>query len=228
MKCDFSEDLNGGLCYPKCRNGYTGVGPVCWQTCPSGFANSGATCVKPSQPREDAPMICKAGEDQGGALCYPQCNADYTGVGPVCWGGCPANWTQCGAACGKDSAACADKIINMIEKTAEMVANIAGLVTGVGAAAKVAEKVEKVAEAVKNTASVAAKLNELISKIMAANSGISQEDAKTQAENQLAGVMMYQNTDDLVDSTWDLLAEIDPTGILGAAKAFYFPLCSDV
>jgi len=117
-------------------------------------------------------------------------------------------------------------------KTAEMVADIAGLVTGVGAAAKVAEKVADIAEKVKDVASVASKLNDLISKIMAQNSSISHDDANTQAQNELAGIMLYQEqqgqTPDLLNSTWDLLAEIDPTGILGAAKAFYYPLCSDV
>jgi len=85
---------------------------------------------------------------------------------------------------------------------------------------------------VKDTAEVASKLNDLISQIMAANSSISQADATTAAQNELAGIMLYQEqqgqTPDLLNSTWSLLAEIDPTGILGAAQAFYYPLCSDV
>lgn len=177
-------------------------------------------------------MICKAGEQQDAGLCYTPCKTGYTGVGPVCWGGCPAGWTNCGAACGVNSSECAGKIIDMVEATAEMVADIAGLVTGVGAAAKVAEKVADIAEKVKDVAEVASKLNDLISKIMAANSSISQTDANTQAQNELAGIMLYQEsqgqTPDLLNSTWDLLAEIDPTGILGAAKAFYYPLCTAI
>lgn len=181
-------------------------------------------------------MICKEGEQQDAGLCYTPCKSGFNGVGPVCWGGCPAGWTQCGAACGVNSSECAGKIINMVEATAEMVADIAGLVTGAGAAAKVAEKVAEIAEKVKDAAEVASKLNDLISKIIAAgaknNQTISQDDAKTQAQNELAGVMLYQQsqgqTPDLLNTTWDLLAEIDPTGILGAAKAFYYPLCSAV
>jgi len=181
-------------------------------------------------------MICKSNEQEDTGLCYTPCKSGYTGVGPVCWGGCPANWTQCGAACATNSSECAGKIIDMVEATAEMVADIAGLVTGVGAAAEVAEEVEKIAEAVKDTAEVASKLNDLISLIISAakqnNQTISQADAQTQAQNELAGVMLYQEsqgqTPDLLNSTWDLLAEIDPTGVLGAAKAFYYPLCSNV
>jgi hypothetical protein len=193
--------------------------------------------MKPVKGRGVGGMtVCKEGEQMDAGLCYKQCSDGYTGVGPVCWGGCPANWTQCGAACGKTQADCAGKIIDMVKATAEMVSDIAGLVTGVGAAAKVATEVEKIADAVKNTAAVASKMNDLVTKIQQAaadnNQTISQDDATSQAQNELAGVMMYQEqqgqTPDLLNSTWDLLATIDPTGILGVAKAFYFPLCSNV
>jgi len=181
-------------------------------------------------------MICNSNEQEDTGLCYTPCKANYTGVGPVCWAGCPSGWVQCGAACGVNSSECAGKIIEMVEATAEMVADIAGLVTGVGAAAEVAEKVEQIAETVKTTAEVASKLNDLISLIISAaaknNQTISQADATTQAQNELAGVMIYQQsqgtTPDLLNATWDLLAEVDPTGILGAAKAFYYPLCSAI
>jgi len=181
-------------------------------------------------------MICKSTEQQDAGLCYKPCSAGYTGVGPVCWGGCPSGWTQCGAACGVNSSECAGKIIDMVEATAEMVADIAGLVTGVGAAAEVAEKVAEIAEKVKDVAEVASKLNDLIALIIKAaaanNQTISQDDANTQAQNELAGIMLYQQsqgqTPDLLNTTWDLLAEVDPTGILGAAKAFYYPLCSKI
>ena len=32
------------LCYPKCRAGYQGIGPVCWEVCKSGFTNGGGIC----------------------------------------------------------------------------------------------------------------------------------------------------------------------------------------
>lgn len=54
-------DLDGGLCYVKCRSGYHGVGPVCWidthnrgtgtpvglEPCPSGWNNDGLVCREP-------------------------------------------------------------------------------------------------------------------------------------------------------------------------------------
>lgn len=54
-------DLDAGLCYPRCKNGFTGVGPVCWadstsigvgipvglNPCPSGWSNDGLICREP-------------------------------------------------------------------------------------------------------------------------------------------------------------------------------------
>lgn len=35
---------SGALCYPGCKDGYTGAGPVCWQTCPTTHRDDGAFC----------------------------------------------------------------------------------------------------------------------------------------------------------------------------------------
>jgi hypothetical protein len=40
-------------------------------------------------------------KDPHGLLCYPRCNANYTGVGPVCWQNCPAGFSDNGAFCAK-------------------------------------------------------------------------------------------------------------------------------
>ena len=43
-------------------------------------------------------------KDPHGLLCYPNCNANYTGVGPVCWQNCPTGFRDDGAYCGKPAA----------------------------------------------------------------------------------------------------------------------------
>lgn len=35
---------NGALCYPGCRDGFSGAGPVCWQVCPHTHRDDGAFC----------------------------------------------------------------------------------------------------------------------------------------------------------------------------------------
>jgi hypothetical protein len=45
--CGPVMELDGGLCYPKAAQGFTGVGPVAWGTCPPEFPfNCGAGCAK--------------------------------------------------------------------------------------------------------------------------------------------------------------------------------------
>jgi hypothetical protein len=59
--CKPGEEKDAGLCYPKCRNGYHGVGPVCWanttnigigtviglEDCPKGWFTEGLICREP-------------------------------------------------------------------------------------------------------------------------------------------------------------------------------------
>ncbi len=42
--CPSDKEQDAWLCYPRCRDGYHGVGPVCWQNCPSGRTNCGVGC----------------------------------------------------------------------------------------------------------------------------------------------------------------------------------------
>ena len=37
--------MSGLLCYPPCKNGYDGNGPVCWAQCPAGKADCSALCT---------------------------------------------------------------------------------------------------------------------------------------------------------------------------------------
>lgn len=46
--CAPNQDKDGGLCYPKCPNGYDGVGPVCWGKPPAGWVNCGMGAAKDS------------------------------------------------------------------------------------------------------------------------------------------------------------------------------------
>ncbi len=45
MHCKPGTDNDAALCYPYCREGFHGVGPVCWERCPSGRTDCGAGCA---------------------------------------------------------------------------------------------------------------------------------------------------------------------------------------
>ena len=102
LRCAADEDMDAGLCYPRCQAGYKGIGPVCWQECPSGFRDDGVACAKASYGRgAGEPLRCAAAEDTDGGLCYPKCEAGYKGVGPVCWDACPSGFRDDGVTCAK-------------------------------------------------------------------------------------------------------------------------------
>ena len=87
-------ELDAGLCYPKCRAGFKGVGPVCWaitkgigvgkpiglEPCPAGWVNDGLICREPIQCASGWDFFTKGcsggrlkGRLDGGGICdWPQ------------------------------------------------------------------------------------------------------------------------------------------------------------
>lgn len=49
MHCASGMVNNAGLCYRKCKQNFTGVGPVCWARPPKGWANCGMGAAKNSK-----------------------------------------------------------------------------------------------------------------------------------------------------------------------------------
>ncbi len=80
--CSADEDYDAGLCYPKCRSGYTGVGPVCWKDNASYGRGVGSA----------ASLVCGAGQEMDAGLCYTKCKTGFHGVGPVCYNDKPASY----------------------------------------------------------------------------------------------------------------------------------------
>jgi hypothetical protein len=44
--CNSDQDYDAGLCYPKCTEKMTGVGPVCWGNPPANWVNCGMGAAK--------------------------------------------------------------------------------------------------------------------------------------------------------------------------------------
>ena len=86
---DSHPELDGALCYKKCKKGYTGVGPVCWMTCPDGFRDDGAFCAKPTKPYIGF-FQCPEGYESAGF----HCQLKYK---------CPDRNDTFGVSCTKDS-----------------------------------------------------------------------------------------------------------------------------
>ena len=122
------QHQSANLCYPWCREGYTGQGPVCWQDCQEGYTDDGAFCRKPhditnrdSYHRDeypwkfgdglnDAGMWSRCESDHGSGNCekddavvYAKCRAGYEAAVNYCWQSCPAGYTNDGATCRRDA-----------------------------------------------------------------------------------------------------------------------------
>jgi hypothetical protein len=155
ITCKRNEEMNGGLCYPKCKSGYHAVGCcVCSPDCPPHLgADIGVSCTKHSYGRGVGELsTCPPGtirDETGGpaGLCYPKCNPGYHGVGPVCWQDCDPGWKNCGAGCAKDDTECASSTFDQVFSVAMVAVNIAtlGMATPATAGTKAAGETVKFA-----------------------------------------------------------------------------------
>jgi len=69
------------------------------------FIEAQESCYKNATGRGVGVPIstCPEGEQLDAGLCYIQCKANFTGVGPVCWQDCPEGYTDTGAFCQPNS-----------------------------------------------------------------------------------------------------------------------------
>ena len=79
--------------------------------------------------KETSTLTCKPEEELDGALCYEPCNAGYDGVGPVCWGTCPAGTTECGWLC-LSSGSCTEYVMDTVAAVGELAAGIGKTAAG--------------------------------------------------------------------------------------------------
>lgn len=111
---NWEKDHSGLLCYPKCKKGFFGVGPVCWAQCPSGFHDGGVFCTKPRvlQPHARAILVgkCRKDEFRYGFQCLRKCSLyghdmqKYFGLTSYfCGTKCPSGFSDAGRTCTKHS-----------------------------------------------------------------------------------------------------------------------------
>jgi len=104
-------EQNGLLCYPDCRNGYYGVGPVCWTRCPSDMRDDGVDCAKHTYTPHTRAILpwehCHHDEKHYGFECIDKCRSGYKLYNAVvmyyCGQVCPPHMTDAGLTCTKHS-----------------------------------------------------------------------------------------------------------------------------
>jgi len=87
--CHADEDLVGGLCQPKCKDGLTRTGLSC-----------GGVVAKRSQVLDPLPLQCDSSKTNISGLCYGQVPDGYTRTVPgLLAQNCLPNWPDIGVAC---------------------------------------------------------------------------------------------------------------------------------
>src|SRR5438105_3513447 len=96
LYCPSGSELSyDGLCYPVCKEGYSGVGPVCYGNCPAGYPSQGALCGKPHEAYGRGTGFisksrCEASNEHGAkengceeyaGLWYPKCDSGLRSFG---------------------------------------------------------------------------------------------------------------------------------------------------
>ncbi len=225
-RCAGGLQKDGALCYPKCRNDYTGRGPVCWQNCPvqqnvdcgAGCATTKGQCAKAVFNMTSAPIIA--------ALKIAGLVAT-AGASSAATGGAAA------AAKGSKLAASSPKLI----KLASMLSKIKKLYEANKQTIKVAAGTYKVVTALQSEVN-------LFSKEFADNFGdmttpeIEKEiDRRFSREAALAikkewavhhiSMNMEANTITTSKNFISVASVADPTGLSSVVNAFLNPLCKE-
>ncbi|MBS1873370.1 MAG: hypothetical protein JSU00_09145 [Acidobacteria bacterium] len=214
-------EKDGAIVYPKCRPGFHKVGCcICSPDCPAGLTDTGAICTKQTQGRGvgTVPSSCGGGRDYDAGLCYASCRMGFSGVGPVCWGQCPASApVNCGAACATSTAACVGAITEQVHSVLDVALNIATTVAtaGTGTAAKAA--VTTSAKAMARSVAVQAEKSAVRTAL---------EDAARKAGKRLTSQQLDQLQKMSQGEDFDPYS-LDPTGIADIVRAYNKPICGN-
>ncbi len=173
---------------------------------------------------------CAAGQQRDAGLCYAGCKPAYGGVGPVCWGQCPATHpVSCGGGCAKTQDACALNTTDQVLSVLEVVANVglavatAGTSTAATAGAKAGATAGKVA--MKNGAKFAGRITkqEAIAIIKKQAKEAGKELAQATVETYADAVVQAGTTGEFDP---EVLAGLDPTGVASVVVAYAKPVCT--
>jgi hypothetical protein len=132
--CNTRENMDG-LCYNRCKNGYTGIGPICWENCQHGYHDDGLFCRQPiplhiytkkSYGRGIGTIPkCSPNLTYDTGLCYKSCNKTYEGIGPLCWQKCSGQLAiSCGAGCTNSHTTCMNTIMSHLKSIPKIISRI--------------------------------------------------------------------------------------------------------
>ena len=223
-----------------CPSGYTNAGLLCGLNTPpvpagyeamiTGPAASGLDLSRQIYDRGigNAPTVCETDKENDAGLCYPKCKPNYSGVGPVCWGQCPAGWVGCGMGCARSAGACGNTIFDQVSSTGMSAFKIGTMIATAGAstAATTAANQSKIP-------GLAAELKKL-KEWYAANKEtiylMRKAASVVKNEAQLIAALEDDSSSelDIARASAALAGVLDPTGLVSAGAAYVYDTCDKV
>ncbi len=85
--CNGTDEKIAGLCYPKCSPGWDRSGLGCKVPCGDGLFDADNHCWKVGEVvmTYEQRTACPNGGEIDANLCYPKCQSNWKGIGPICW-----------------------------------------------------------------------------------------------------------------------------------------------
>jgi hypothetical protein len=285
--CTGGKNLEIGMCYTPCKQGWDGAVTMCLRKCPSGYVNTGLSChvdkallvpanvdvcnmktTCPSgytnagllcglntpsvpggyealvsgpaasgldltrQPYDrgigNAPTACLNGKENDTGLCYPKCNTNFSGIGPVCWGQCPAGWTNCGMGCAKSANECAKTAVGQVTAVGLSATSIGLMIASAGASGAASTAVNQT-----KIPGLLGKLNEMKAFYkanetafqaagLAAGVGVKTRDLIVGLDNPNVTEL------DIARLSAQIAGLLDPSGLISAGSSFAYDTCDKI
>lgn len=200
MGCPAHLDYDGALCYPKCRSGFYGVGPVCWSHAPSGWVD------------------CAMGAAKDTKVCAETIVGQIAAVGEMALsiaGMVGSMGTSAAATAGAKVAANAGKI-----------SKIKALMDKIKTAIKSNEKIKKLVDKAKEIKNKVEKVTDKIDKIKEKYEQAN--DIIETSEKVVTEDYSNYTPADYARLAASVAALADPTGIAGVIENFSHPICSQI
>jgi hypothetical protein len=222
-----------GLCYDPCPNTHpTWIGcNLCGVSC-SDFQPGSIppSCMKRIiySPGFPTRATCPPDMEMDAGLCYKRCKPGFSAVGPVCWGFAPRvngqQWVDCGMGAAVDNAACGSAVTNQVLGPLEVLAFVATFGTS-AAAEQGAESIARGSAAVAKAGSKRAAAKAAAKSL---NSGLEHASSATGYYQALANMDNAQTETEALRASLELLAVVEPTGVVGTALAYAFDTCDKI
>lgn len=204
--CEEGFEMQAGLCYPKCPQGSTGIGPVCWYKPPAGFTECGMGASK-GLGHEGQQTCRKIISTQ--VFSVAKMVLDLATLGAAHPASVVGEHAKEAAEAGLEHI---EDVMKIVETVEQVSSSVDGAWAGLKAVTEAAREHEVTADNVKETA-------------VAVGNTVAVVLGGTEFVEGLDALANGDNAEDQVRGAAKIAAKFDPSGISGVVGAFTFAKC---